>query len=160
MRIPLPQNDLSADVSLQPAQVEELLRFVRSLDAYCEPDQLLRSLPPMLSELVVSNTTALVVVNSGILSGYVAAHESTIATESALEPWRPEIQQIMSQEPHPVVVSPLDSETEFRGMGPSSVNTETSLSVCSLLTRRFAVWEFSASPEKARIPSRGVKSIS
>ena len=117
MRIPLPQNDLSADVSLQPAQVEELLRFVRSLDAYCEPDQLLRSLPPMLSELVVSNTTALVVVNSGILSGYVAAHESTIATESALEPWRPEMQQIMSQEPHPVVVSPLDSETEFRGIG-------------------------------------------
>jgi formate hydrogenlyase transcriptional activator len=117
MRIPLPQNDLSADISLQPARVEELLRFVRSLDAFCNPDQLLRSLPLMLSELVVSNTTALAVVNSGILSGYVVGHESTIATESAVEPWRPEIQQIMSQEPHPVVVSPLDSETEFRGIG-------------------------------------------
>jgi formate hydrogenlyase transcriptional activator len=116
MRIPLPQNDLSADISLQPAQVEELLRFVRSLDAYCEPDQLLRSLPPMLSELVVSNTTALAVVNSGILSGYVVGHEGTIATESALELFRPEIQQIMSQEPHPVVISPVDSETEFRGI--------------------------------------------
>jgi formate hydrogenlyase transcriptional activator len=117
MRIPLPQNDLSADISLQPAQVEELLRFVRSLDAFCDPDQLLRSLPPMLSELVVSNTTALAVVNSGILSGYVVGHESALATESALEPWRPEIQQIMAQEPHPVVISPLDSETEFRGIG-------------------------------------------
>jgi formate hydrogenlyase transcriptional activator len=115
IRIPLPQNDLSAEISRQPTQVEELLRFVRSLDASCNPEQLLRSLPPMLSELVVSDTTALAVVNNGILSGYVVGHEGTAAT--TLEPWRPEIQQIMSQEPHPVVVSPLDSETEFRGIG-------------------------------------------
>jgi formate hydrogenlyase transcriptional activator len=117
MRIPLPQNDLSANISLQPMQIEELLCFVRSLDAYCDPDQLLRSLPPMLSELAVSDTTALAVVNNGILSGYVVGHEGTIATESALESWRPEIQQIMSQEPHPVVVSPLDNETGSRGIG-------------------------------------------
>ena len=117
MRITVPQNDLSADINLQLAQVEELLRFVRSFDAYCDPDQLLRSLPPKLSELVVSDTTALAVMNNGILSGYVVGHEGTIATESALEPLRSEIQQIMSQEPHPVVVSPLDSETEFREIG-------------------------------------------
>ncbi len=117
MRSPQLQRDLSADISLRPAQVDELLRFVRGLDAYCDPDQLLRFLPSMLSKLAVSDTTALVVVNNGILSGYVVDYEDTIAAESALEPWRSEIHQIMSPQAHPVIVSPLDTKTEFSGIG-------------------------------------------
>lgn len=106
--IPLTDNGLSAE------QVEELVRFVRTLDAHSDPQQLIHSLPSELSGLVVSDTAALVLSKEIALSGYIV-DKGELATlpESQREPWQDEIGQVISEQPHPFVVSPLDREIRF-----------------------------------------------
>ena len=65
-RIPL------ADTGLPSEQVEEFVRFARRLDPHSDPVQFMRSLPSELSNLVISNTTALIFSKEGTHSGYVA----------------------------------------------------------------------------------------
>jgi transcriptional regulator with GAF, ATPase, and Fis domain len=105
--IPLTDNGLSAE------QVEDLVRFVRTLDAHSDPEQLIRSLPSELSDLVVSHTAALVLSNEVVLSGYVVDDGGlAIIPDSLRESWQDEICQAISEQPHPFVLS-LDQEIRF-----------------------------------------------
>ena len=60
----------SNHIALHTVQVEELLRFTRSMDALADPEQLLGALPTALSRLVPSNTIALVYVRGASASCY------------------------------------------------------------------------------------------
>jgi formate hydrogenlyase transcriptional activator len=107
-RIPLTDNGLSAE------QVEQLVRFARRLDAYSDPEQLIRSLPSEISGLVLSSTTALVLSKEISLSGYVADNgELSIIPESLRESWQDEICQVVAEQPHPFIVFSLDREIRF-----------------------------------------------
>jgi formate hydrogenlyase transcriptional activator len=107
-RIPLTDSGLSAE------QVEGLVRFARRLDAYSDPEQLIRLLPSELSALVVSNTAALVLSKEIALSGYVIDDGGlSIIPQSRRESWQDEILQVITEQPHPFVVSSLDEEIGF-----------------------------------------------
>ena len=107
-RIPL------ADTGLRSEQVEELVRFARRLNAYSDPEQLMHSLPSELSDLVVFHTAALIFSKESALSGYVADSERlAIIPEEQREAWQDEICQMLSEQSHAVIVSPLDQETSF-----------------------------------------------
>jgi formate hydrogenlyase transcriptional activator len=109
--IALTNNGLSAE------QVEELLRFARTLDAHSDPEQLIRSLPNELGGLVESNTAALILSDEIALSGYVVdkgvlpitpepPRESSQNESWQRQAWRDEICQTISEQP---IVLSLDS---------------------------------------------------
>ena len=104
----------SADIGLRSEQIEDLVRFARSLDSHSDSEQLVRSLPFELNNLVVSNASALILSADSSLSGYVIDSDGLIfAPEFQMEPWIDEIRQIASAESQPLVVSSLDQETRF-----------------------------------------------
>ena len=104
----------SADIGLRSEQIRELVRFASNLDSHSDPQQLMRSLPFELSNLVVSNTTALILAKESTLSGYVVDGGGlAIGQDSLREPWQDEISQIISTQSHPLVISSLDKETRF-----------------------------------------------
>ena len=119
MRSPHPQRISYVDTGLPSEQIEEFVRFARGLDAHSDPEQLMRSLPAELSNLVVSNTTALILSKESALSGYVLdGEELAIGPESLSESlqdetWQDEIRQMISEQSHPFVVSSLDEEIRF-----------------------------------------------
>src|SRR5271170_5692427 len=107
----LPQLIPSTDNGLSAEQVEEFVRFARTLDAHSDPEQLIRSLPSELSSLVVSNTAALVLSNEIALSGYVVdGGELAIIPESPRESWQDEICQMISEQSRPFVATSVDRE--------------------------------------------------
>jgi formate hydrogenlyase transcriptional activator len=110
-----PQRVPSGEIALQVVQIEEFLHSLRGLEAHSEPNQLLRFLPSVLSDLVDSDATALILINDGVLSCNVVSRDGSIIAEFAPETWRSEIYQTISEQPHPIVVSSND-ETEFRGI--------------------------------------------
>jgi formate hydrogenlyase transcriptional activator len=84
------------------------------MDAHSNPEQLIRSLPSELSNLVVSNTAALVFSKEIAIPGYIYDNEGlAIIPEPQRESWQDEICQVISEQPHPFVVSSLDRETRF-----------------------------------------------
>jgi formate hydrogenlyase transcriptional activator len=104
----------SDDIGLRSEQIEEFVRFARGLDSHSNPEQLVRFLPSELSNLAVSNTTALIFSREISLSGYVVDHGGlAIGQESIREPWRDEICQIVSARSDPLVISSLAKETGF-----------------------------------------------
>src|SRR3984885_4316060 len=106
--VPLTDNGLSAE------QVEELVRFARTLDAHSDPEQLIHSLPSELSALVVSKTAALVLSKEIALWGYIVDNGGlAIIPESLRESWQDEICEVLSEQPHPFVVLSLDQEIRF-----------------------------------------------
>jgi formate hydrogenlyase transcriptional activator len=105
------------DSAPQPEQVEDLLRFARSLDAYADPERLLCSLPAELCSVVVSNTTALVHLNESRISCYaVDSNRSAIDAELEMSQWQSELFQLLSRPPEAIVFSSLDQETRFPGI--------------------------------------------
>jgi formate hydrogenlyase transcriptional activator len=104
--------------SAPPAeQVEDLLRFARSLDAYSDPEQLLRSLPAELCSVVMSNTTALVHLDDDRVSCYaVDSKRSPINAELEMSQWQSELFQLLYRPPEAIVFSSLDQETRFPGI--------------------------------------------
>jgi formate hydrogenlyase transcriptional activator len=104
----------SADTGLWPEQIEELVRFVRSLDVHSDADQLMRFLPSELFNLVSSDTTALIFSRECPLSGYVAGREEVAIGPGFLrESWQDEICQMLPEQSHSLVISSLDHETGF-----------------------------------------------
>jgi formate hydrogenlyase transcriptional activator len=107
----------SVDTAPNIAQIEELLRFARSLDAYRDPKRLLCSLPAELSTVVEANTTALVHMTGSDSSWYaVNGDGSTLGLEPELPQWRAEIREFLSVHLEPVVVESLERETRFPGI--------------------------------------------
>jgi formate hydrogenlyase transcriptional activator len=105
------------DAALYAEQIEDLLRFARSLDAHSDPERLLRSLPGELRSVVISDTTALIHMNGGDPSWYaVDSARPAIVLEPELPEWREEIRQLLSEHPQPFVVSSLDQECRFPGI--------------------------------------------
>jgi len=105
------------DIASQVEQIGDLLRFARSLDAYRDPDRLLRSLPGELSSVVASNTTAVIHVIGGDPSWYaVDGDGSAISPEPELPEWRAEIMEFLSAHREPVVVASLEREARFPGI--------------------------------------------
>ena len=91
-----PQRISYVDTGLPSEQIEEFVRFARGLDAHSDPEQLMRSLPAELSNLVVSNTTALILSKESALSGYVLdGEELAIGPVSLGESWQDEIRQMI-----------------------------------------------------------------
>src|ERR1700737_4889391 len=104
----------SADTGLRSEQGEEFVRFARRLNPQSDAEQLIRSLPSELSNLVDFHTTALILSRESALSGYVADSEGlAILPEAPREPWQDEICQMISEQSHALIVSPLDQETSF-----------------------------------------------
>ena len=104
----------SISIARRSGQVEELQRFVRSLDAHSNLDQLLRSLPAELGTLVIADTTVLIYMSEGGLSLYGTNGEgSAISAQWAMTPWRDEIYRLTSEYPQPIVISALDQEITF-----------------------------------------------
>jgi formate hydrogenlyase transcriptional activator len=104
----------SADTGLWPGQIEELVRFVRSLDVPSDAEQLVRSLPSELSNLVSSSTSALIFSKECRLSGYVAGQEElAIGPEFLRESWHDEICQMLSEQSNSLVISSLAQQTGF-----------------------------------------------
>src|SRR5260370_25268713 len=105
------------DNAQQSERVEDLLRFVRSLDAYSDPERLLCSLPAELCSVVMSNTTALIHIDGDYVSWYaVGSKKSAIGAELEMAQWQDEIFQLLSQHQQPVVISSLDQEVRFPGI--------------------------------------------
>jgi formate hydrogenlyase transcriptional activator len=106
----------TVDISPQSEQIEELLRFARSLDAHTHPEGLLRSLPVELCSVVTSNTTALIHRNGDSLSWYaVDSKKSAINTELETSQLQDEICLLLSEHRQPIVISSLDQEARFSG---------------------------------------------
>ena len=104
------------DISPQSEQIEELLRFARSLDVHTHPEGLLRSLPVELCSVVTSNTTALIHRNGDSLSWYaVDSKKSAINTELETSQLQDEICLLLSEHRQPIVISSLDQEARFSG---------------------------------------------
>lgn len=123
----------SFDTGPQSEEIEELLRFARSLDAHPDADRLLRSLPGELSSIVASNTTALIHMNGDGLSCYaLESKKSVIEVEFEASQWQDEIDRLLSHHLQPVVFSPLDSKVTFPALFRSFANTETILYACFL----------------------------
>ena len=102
------------DTSLRSEQIGDLVRFVRSLDEYSDPEHLARSLPSELCNLIDSNTTALVLSRGSSLSGFVLdGIGHPIRLEPRKEPWHDEVCQIISGQSNPFVVPSLLQETRF-----------------------------------------------
>jgi formate hydrogenlyase transcriptional activator len=105
------------DVALFAEQIEDLLRFARSLDAHSDPEQLLRSLPAELRSVVSTETIALIHMNGGDPSWYaVDSNRPAIALEPEMPEWRGELSQLLSEYTQPFVVSALDQKSEFPGL--------------------------------------------
>src|SRR5260370_28126132 len=105
------------DNAQQSERVEDLLRFVRSLDAYSDPERLLCSLPAELCSVVMSNTTALIHINGDYVSWYaVDSKRSAIGAELEMSQCQDEIFQLLSEHPEPIVFSSLDQEVRFPGI--------------------------------------------
>src|ERR1700733_14547714 len=118
--IALTENGLSAE------QVEELVRFARTLDEHSDPQQLISALHSELSGLVESDTAALVLSKEIALPAYVFDNgQLAVIPESQRESWRGEICQVFSEQPRPFVVSSVNAETNpsvsFRSI-PRSVD--------------------------------------
>ena len=105
------------DVSPQSEQIEDLLRFTHSLDAYSDPERLLRSLPGELCSIVPSNTSALIYGDGGGVTWF-AVDSKGYAIGSGLEmsQCHDEISQLLSEHTHPIIFSPLDQEVRFSGI--------------------------------------------
>ena len=103
------------DNGLAAEKVEELVRFARTLlGAHSDPEQLIRLLSSELSGFVVSDTVAVVLSKEVGLSGYVVDNGVlAIIPGSLSESWPDEICQVISEQPHPFVVSSLDQENRF-----------------------------------------------
>lgn len=105
------------DTAPQSEQIEDLLRFTRSLDAYSDANGLLRSLPAELSSIVASNTTVLIHMNgdgrAGLSCYAVDGKRAAIHEDFEMSQWHDEICQLLSVYPHPIVFSPLDSNGNF-----------------------------------------------
>jgi formate hydrogenlyase transcriptional activator len=92
----------------------DLLYFARSLDAYRDPEQLLRSLPAELSSVVPSNTTALIyMIGSDPYWNAVDSEGSAINLEPELSQWRDEIREFLAAHLQPVVIVSLEGEARF-----------------------------------------------
>src|SRR5271156_2194106 len=99
------------DIPPQSEQIEDLLRFARSLDSHSDPERLLCSLPAELCSVVTSNTTALIHMNGSGVTWYVANGEgAAIDAELDATQWQDEICRLVSQHTQPVIFSPLDQE--------------------------------------------------
>src|ERR1700733_14551619 len=104
----LTENGLSAE------QVEELVRFARTLDEHSDPEKLISTLRSELSGLVLSNTAALVLSKEIALSGYVFDNgKLAVIPESQREAWQDEICQVVSEQPRPLVLLSLEQEIRF-----------------------------------------------
>jgi formate hydrogenlyase transcriptional activator len=107
----------SDDSTPHVEEIGELLRFARSLDAYRDPERLLRSLPAELSSVAGSNTTSLFHVMGGdSFWCAVDADGSMIDLEPELPQWRAEIKEFLSGHPDPVVITSLEGEARFPGI--------------------------------------------
>jgi formate hydrogenlyase transcriptional activator len=112
-----PQGISLAENGLSANQVEELVRFVRTLDTHPDTKELISSLLSKLSGLVVSNTAALVLSNEIPLSGYVIGNRGVAAIQgSKRELWQDEVCQVILEQPQPFVASSLDQEIRFNEM--------------------------------------------
>ncbi len=88
----------------------DLLHFAQSLDAYRDPEQLLRSLPVELSAVVSSNTTALIyMISSDPFWNAVDSEGSAIGLEPEPPQWQDDMREFLVAYSQPVVVS-LDGE--------------------------------------------------
>lgn len=106
---------LSNDTPLRTGQLEEILRFTRSMDALSDPEQLLRVLPNQLSSLVPSNTIALVYGRDATLSYHVVDRGGeAIKGTSTTEPWQ-EIRHLVAERAQPLVLSSLEQEALLPG---------------------------------------------
>jgi formate hydrogenlyase transcriptional activator len=105
------------DIPPQSEQIEDLLRFARSLDSHSDPERLLRSLPAELCSVVMSNTTALIHTNGGGVTWY-AANGDGVAVDAELDAtqWQDEVYRLVSQHTQPVVFSPLDRDVGFSAL--------------------------------------------
>jgi formate hydrogenlyase transcriptional activator len=104
------------DIASDAEPIGNLLRFAHNLDAYRDPEQLLRCLPAELSSVVVSNTTALIQMTGADFSWYaIDGGTSVIDLEPELPQWREEIRDFLAVDPQPVVDS-LDGEARFPGI--------------------------------------------
>jgi formate hydrogenlyase transcriptional activator len=107
----------SVDPAPSVEQMGNLLRFARSLDAYRDPERLLRSLPGELSSVVDADTTALIHVIGGEFSWHaVDGDGSTLGFQPELPQCRSEIAEFLSAYLEPVVVASLERETRFPGI--------------------------------------------
>jgi formate hydrogenlyase transcriptional activator len=96
----------------QVEQNGDLLEFAQRLDAYRDPEQLLRSLPVELSSVVASNTTALIyMIGSDPFWNAVDSEGSAINLESDLALWGDEIREFLAEYLQPIVMS-LDGEAK------------------------------------------------
>ncbi|MEI9979417.1 MAG: sigma 54-interacting transcriptional regulator [Edaphobacter sp.] len=109
-----PMRISSAYANLWTEQIEQLARFARALDAHSDPKQLVRSLPSELSNLVIFNTTALILSKESPLSGYVLDGHGFAIPSGTGESWQEEICQVISNQSHPLVIPALDREFRFR----------------------------------------------
>jgi formate hydrogenlyase transcriptional activator len=86
------------------------------LEAYCDPYELVRSLPAELSAVLPSNTTVLIYMTRSNLSwSAVDSERSAIALDSEPVRWRNEISQFLTTYRDPVVSS-IDREARFPGI--------------------------------------------
>ncbi|NYF52103.1 sigma 54-interacting transcriptional regulator [Tunturiibacter gelidoferens] len=105
------------DIATNVEQMGDLLRFAHNLDAYRDPEQLLRCLPAELSSVVVSNTTALIQMTGTDLSWYAVDGEtSAIGLQPDLPQRRDEISEFLTAHQQPVVLASLDREARFPGI--------------------------------------------
>jgi formate hydrogenlyase transcriptional activator len=102
------------DSSSNVEEIGELLRFARSLDAYRDPEPLLRSLPAELSSVAAFNTAALIQISGADTSCYAADSEgSELGLGARLSLHRAEIDEFLTAHMESVVVESLDEEDRF-----------------------------------------------
>lgn len=148
-----PQRIPSADTGLRSELIEELVRFARLLESHADLEGLMRSLPSELSDLVISNTSALILSKGIALSGYVVDRDGlAIDQEYLSESWQDEIFQMLSEQSHPLVVSSLDQETRLNQTARFFLkNGNQSLCALPLYTalRRMGALCFAREPQDA-----------
>jgi formate hydrogenlyase transcriptional activator len=101
------------DRPLSAEHEEELLRFARSLDAYAEPERILRALPVELRRVIACDTAAVLYTHEGDVSWHGIDEPDCATPEPVIAECRDTILPLLQQRERPLILPSLDQETRF-----------------------------------------------
>ena len=115
MRRARQQGALATSAGTLPTdRVQDFRNFARSLDAFSDADELLRTLPAALAELFAAQTTVVVCVKDAVLSCFAAdAAGEPIEAASEPAPWHEEIRRVATERLEVLLMPTLTPDPEL-----------------------------------------------
>lgn len=100
--------------TLPTERVRDFRNFARSMDAFSDADELLRTLPAALATLFAAHTTAVVCVkDTGVCCFAADAAGDTLESAGQRAPWYEEIRRLTTEPLELLMLPALDRETRL-----------------------------------------------